>query len=196
MRVETTALLVLCFLFPPTITAVQLKAGSPESQLFDQITAETNADLKLGLIDSFTKQYPASKVLARIYLQAIEVYRQKGDRAKINEMGEKVLQLDDSNLNAMMLLARNYAIESKNLDRAIELAQRAVDQTVKLRGEPLPVGYTATQWKDYLRSNEDSAGQILDYVKAMKARSDSIAKASLSKASNTPPAAANDAPAR
>ena len=168
-------------LLTPTLSA-QVKAGSSESELFDKILSEPSPDNKLNLIASFEKQYPGSKILARVYLQAVDAYRQKGDRGKINEYGERVLQADETNVTAMMLLARNYAIESKNLARAIELAQRAQDQAVKLRELPPPAGYSAAQWKDYLKTNEDAAIQILEYVKAVKARQDSI---------DTPPSSAS-----
>lgn len=171
--IAIVASVLVCLLLGLTSSA-QVKAGSAENQLFDKITSERDPDDKLALIGSFEKQFPSSKILASVCLLAVDVYRQKGDRGKINEYAEKALQADDANVTAMMLLARNYAIEAKNLDRAIEVAQRAKDQTVKLRGEPLPFGYSAAQWKNYLRTSEDSAEQILEYVKAIKARQDRI----------------------
>jgi tetratricopeptide (TPR) repeat protein len=179
------AVVVIASCMFQVVFLAQVRAGSPESVSFDQISNETNLDRKLELIASFEKQYPTSKILPKVYLLAVDVYRQKGDRDKIIEFGEKAIQLDGSNITAMMLLARNYAIESKKLDRALELAQRAVDSAAKLRGEPLPIGYSETQWKDYLRSNENAAGQILEYVKAIKARMESISKAPASNALNT-----------
>jgi tetratricopeptide (TPR) repeat protein len=167
------ASILFSLLFSLTVSG-QVKAGSSESELFDKITSEPSPDNKLALIASFEKQYGSSRILPRVYLLAVDVYRQKGDRAKITEYGEKVLQADDTNVTAMMLLARNYAIEAKNLARALELAQRAHDQTAKLREGPLPFGYSAAQWNDYLKTNEDSATQILEYVKAVKARQDRI----------------------
>jgi hypothetical protein len=40
-------------------------------------------------------------------------YRQKDDRRKINEYGERVLKADDTNFSAMILLARTYAKDRK-----------------------------------------------------------------------------------
>jgi hypothetical protein len=175
------ASIFFCLLLDVT-TWAQVKAGSSENQLFDTISSEPAPDKKLELIASFEKQFPDSKILARVYLLATDVYRQKENRGKIIEYGEKALLADSSSVTAMMLLARNYAIEARSLDRAIELAQRAQDETLKLRGAPLPLGYSAAQWSDYLRTSEDSARQILDYVKAVKAHQDRIA---------TPPSSAS-----
>jgi hypothetical protein len=168
--------IVLILLYPLTLLVVktQVRAGTPEYRLFEQISAEMNPDTKIELITSFEKEFPQSKILARVYLMAVDVYRARQDRAKINEYGEKALQLDGSNITALMMLARNYAIEAKNLDRAVDLAQRAVDRMEVLRQEPLPSGYSPTQWKDYLRTNSDSAEQILQYVSAVRARAESV----------------------
>jgi hypothetical protein len=174
------------------VVLAQVRAGSPEDALFDKIARETNPESKLELVDSFEKQFPTSRILPRVYLAAVEVFRQTGIREKVNEFGEKALRLDGNNITAMMILARNYAIESKNVDRALELAQRALDTTAKMRSEPLPTGYSESQWKDYLRSNEDAAGQILEYVKAVKGRLDAIA-ATQSKGNASSPAASSDA---
>jgi tetratricopeptide (TPR) repeat protein len=156
------------------VSHAQVRAGSPELKLYEQIAAEMNVDTKLELIRSFETQFPASRIMGRVYLIAVEVYRAKQDRGKINEYGEKALQVDPENVTAMMLLARNYAIEAKNLDRAMELARKALERTEQLGKEPIPTAYSASQWKDYLRSNAESAQQILDYVSSMKRRSEDV----------------------
>jgi hypothetical protein len=74
----------------------------------------------------------------------------------------------------MMLIARNYAIEAKNLDRAIELAQKALDRVEQLRGDLPPTGYSAAQWAEYLKINSESARQILDYATSIKRRSQDL----------------------
>src|ERR1043165_4753974 len=101
------ASILSCLLFTLPASA-QVKAGSSESELFDKIASDPNPGNKLELIASFEKQFPGSRILPRVYLLAVDVYRQKGDRGKINEFGEKVLRADNSNVTAMMLLARNY----------------------------------------------------------------------------------------
>jgi hypothetical protein len=169
----------------PASSQPQVRAGSPELKLYEQIAAETNLDTKLELVSAFEKQFPTSKIMGRVYLIAVDIFRTKQDRSKINEYGEKALHVDQDNVTAMMLLARNYAIEAKNLDRAMELAQRALKRVEQLRNEPLPTGYSETQWNDYLRNNSESAQQILDYVSSMKRRSDDFKTSAAPKAAVT-----------
>ena len=181
MKLHVVIALILIYPLTLLVVKTQVRAGTPEHRLFEQISAEMNPDTKIELITSFEKEFPQSKILAKVYLMAVDVYRARQDRGKINEYGEKALQLDDTNITAMMLLARSYAIEAKNLDRAVNLAQRAVDHMETLRKGPLPAGYSATQWKDYLRTNSEAADQILSYVNAVTARAESVksSKASL-----------------
>ena len=174
MKLHVVIALILIYPLTLLVAKTQVRAGTPEHRLFEQISAEMNPDTKIGLITTFEKEFPQSKILAKVYLMAVDVYRARQDRVKINEYGEKALQLDDTNFTAMMLLARNYAIEAKNLDRAVDLARRAVDRMEVLRKEPLPSGYSDTQWKDYLRTNSESAEQILQYVSAVRARAESV----------------------
>jgi len=148
----------------------QVRAGSPEAKMFDQITAETSPETKLEMIGSFEKEFPQSKILSMVYLMAVDVYRAKQDRVKIAEFAEKALGADNTNVTAMMVLARNHAMDARNVDRAIELAQRAVDRMALLRTEQAPTGYTAAQWEEYVRTTEEAAKQILGYARAIKAR--------------------------
>src|SRR5262245_32466647 len=107
MRVTILHLWILSSLLIMETAWSQVRAGSPESRMFEQISSEANPEAKLELIESFGRQFPASKILDRVYLAAVEVYRGKGDREKIIEYGEKVLKLDEANVTALMLLARN-----------------------------------------------------------------------------------------
>jgi len=99
--------------------------------MFRRASEETNADSKMAALMEFEKQFPHSKVLPAVYLMVIDLYRQKDDRVKVIEYGEKVLTLDERNVTAMMVLARNYAMEKHNVDRAIALANQAIIQTQK-----------------------------------------------------------------
>jgi hypothetical protein len=160
--------IMLACLSPRFASAGQIIAGTAEDKMFQRITAETNPDAKLQTLMDFEKQFPQSKVLPDVFLMIIDLHRQKGDRLKVLEYGEKVLKLDARNVTAMMVLARNYAIEGNNVDRAVMLAEQAVDQIGKMKAEAVPTQYTAAQWKDYLQSTEAAAKSILDYAKSIR----------------------------
>jgi tetratricopeptide (TPR) repeat protein len=188
MKLNIVHLWIFSSLFIVVTAWSQVRAGSPESQLFDQLFSETNADTKLELVASFERQYPKSAILPRVYLAAIDVHRERGVRDKMIEYGEKVLALDQTNVTAMMVLARNYSMETSNLDRAVDLAQKAVEHMEAATNDPAPIGYSQDQWANYQRTTKESAKQILAYAKAMKARSEAINKPASTSAA-TPPGA-------
>lgn len=170
--------LVTLLLTPFLVAWGQVKAGTAEDKLLERIVAEGNPDTKLSLISSFEKEFPQSKILGRVYLMAVDVHRERKNTQGVYEYSEKALLLDDTDITAMMVLARSYAMEAKNLDRALDLAQRALNRLQLMRTtEGLPQGYSLNQWKDYLRSSEDSAEQILKYVNAVKTRSEIVRRA-------------------
>jgi hypothetical protein len=169
MRRIIVSTMLLCCL-PLHVRAAQIIAGTPEDSMFQRIVAETNAEAKLQALLEFEQTFPQSKVLPDIFLMIVDLYRQKSDRLKIIEYGEKVLKLDDRNVTAMMVLARNYAIDGKSLSRAVALAQQAVDQIGKMKAAAVPPQYTDAQWREYLQNTEAAARSILDYTTSIQGR--------------------------
>jgi hypothetical protein len=191
MKWSATVVLILLCSRTPGLEG-QVRAGSPEDRAFGRISAESNGDSKLALIAAFEKEFPQSKILGRVYLMAVDVFRERQDRAKINEYGEKALQADGANITALMLLARSYAMEGKNLDRAIELAKRAIARQKVLRTEPQPAGYSTAAWQDYMKTNEESAEQMLQYASAVKEHADVVRNAQAGAADNAAAAATQE----
>jgi len=158
MKTKVVATLVIVFILGIVSRAnAQLKAGTPEESAYRKLMAENNPDTKLTLIADYQKTFPDSKVLADIYLAAMQV-----------EFGEKVLTIDGENFTALITVSRTLSIEHKNPDHAIQCAEKAVTAVDKLRKQPAPPGQTDGQWKDYLKSLDDNARNILAYAKAMK----------------------------
>lgn len=164
--VATTAFVLVLAVGRPL--SAQLVAGSPEDKLYQQIQSEKNTDKKLQLLISFEKTFPQSPVLVDVAVEMMGIYQQKADSAKTIEYGEKTIKLDGENIAALMAVAREYAVQRKNLDRALSYAQKAVDAAVKQKSQPAPPSYSAEQWRQYVDSTETSARNILNYVKSVK----------------------------
>ena len=96
------------------------------------------------------------------------IYQQKNDQTKIIETGEKLIKVDAENLNGLLTLSRAYSLERKNLDRAVQYAQKAVDITARLKTQPPQNGYSDEQWKQYVESNEQLAKSYLSYARSLK----------------------------
>ena len=170
------ALLSLLCLVPQPAKGRQITAGSDEDKMFQTLSAETDSEVKLQHLMDYEKQFPQSKALTNIYLMAIDIYREKEDQDHIIEYGEKVLNLDQNNVTALMILSRNYAIQGRDIDRAIELAGRAVDVIGRMKTQPRPTSYTEARWKDYLQVTEAAAQSILEYTKMVKSHEEAVAQ--------------------
>src|SRR5262245_34307233 len=145
----------------------QLIAGSPEDAAYTKIVGENNADAKTTLLLDFEKQFPQSRVLPDIYVMLMTIYQQKNDTAKANDYGEKAIKIDAENVTALSDVSRNYSIERKNLDRAVQYAQKAIDVTAKMKTQPPPPNFTPDQWSGYLESTEQAAKSMLAYAKSL-----------------------------
>src|SRR5262245_50207928 len=136
-QMKTRVILTLCVVFVwglVSIASAQVKAGSPEDKAFQKIDAEQSPDGKVALLLDFEKQFPSSSALREAYLQLISLYQQKNDHAKVIEYGEKAIKLDPNNLTALLTVTHAYSLEGKSasLDKAIQYAQRSLDQVSKL----------------------------------------------------------------
>ena len=100
----------------------------------------------------------------------MQIYQDKNDQANIIEVGEKLLKIDGENLNALLTLSRLYSLERppKNIDRALQYAQKALDITMRLKSQPPQAGFTKEQWSAYLESTDQAAKSMLAYAKTVQ----------------------------
>jgi DNA repair ATPase RecN len=170
---KTKVVVTLCVVFVWGLISsanAQVIAGSPEDKAFQKIDAENNIDAKVGLLLDFEKQFPQSKSIREAYLQLVQIYQQKNDQGKVIEFGEKALKADPSNIEALLAVTRAYSLDGKNasLDRAIQYAQKAIDQLGKMKSQPAQQGKTDEQWKQYIDSNDQLAKTYLSYAQSLK----------------------------
>jgi tetratricopeptide (TPR) repeat protein len=171
MKTRVTTMLCVVFVFGLASTAhAQLIAGSPEDKAFTEIEHESNLDNKITLLLDYEKQFPQSKVLTPIYSMLEDAYQQKRDAAKVIEVGERALKYNPNDVDALVNVSYNLGIaQRKELDKAVTYAQRAIDAIAKLKNQPPPPGFSDEQvWKQHLAGREQTAHQILDYVKTLK----------------------------
>jgi tetratricopeptide (TPR) repeat protein len=167
-RKVTFVLWILIVLGTATAASAQvtLVAGSPEDRALTAAMAETNIDTKIKMLEDFEKQFPMSKALSDVYGLLMEAFRQKNDNAKITEVAERAIRFDPENYTALIAVSRNYAIEKKNLDKALQYAQKAVEVLAKRKTEQRYNEDAA--WKAYVDSVERNAAANLNFVKSVK----------------------------
>jgi len=139
---------------------------APDKQLFIQILAEDSLSEKLRLVNELAK-YAESDLRDDAYLIAMGIYQAQGDAAKIADYGERAIKANPEALEALVTLSRQYAIEGRNLNRAIQYARRAVKVADKRRGKDPPAGYDSNVWAQYLLQSKETAEQTIKYIQGL-----------------------------
>jgi hypothetical protein len=167
-RVVLTACVAVVFGLA-TFANAQLKAGSPEEAAYEKIEAEKNSDAKLALVLDFEKQFASAdkRVMANIFIMAMDIYSAKDNKPKIAEYGDKAIAKDPDNVSALLQVSRNYSTERTNLPKAVEYAEKAKTIIATMRKDPVPLGQTEEQYKAWLDANAASADQMASYAKML-----------------------------
>ena len=95
------------------------------------------------------------------------IYQTKGDAARTVDYGERAIKINSSALEALVVLSRQYAIERRNLNRAIQYARRAVELAGQGRGQEPPPGYQLNEWIQYLGQSKETATQTIKYIQGL-----------------------------
>jgi hypothetical protein len=167
-RVVLTACVAVVFGLA-TFANAQLKAGSPEEAAYEKIEAEKNSDAKLALVLDFEKNFATvnQKVMANIFLMAMDIYAEKDNKSKTAEYGDKAIAKDPENVSALLRVSRNYSTERTNLPKAVEYAEKAKGIIATMRKDPVPLGQTEDQYKAWLDANASAADQMASYAKML-----------------------------
>ena len=156
----------LCSLILFSLLTLQ-NSSPPDRQLFSRVLAAPSVQEKLILIDELVKKHPESDLRDDAYLIAMGIYQTKGDAARTVDYGERAIKINSSALEALVVLSRQYAIERRNLNRAIQYARRAVELAGQGRGQEPPPGYQLNEWIQYLGQSKETATQTIKYIQGL-----------------------------
>ncbi len=168
---KTNFLLIGCFVLLlafATSASAQLVAGSPEDRLYQQITSTDDPDQKMALCLDFEEQFGDSDVVVDIYNMLVAIHNQRNETDKVIEFGEKAIAMDADNVSALMAVARSYALQRKQLPKAVGYAERAVSAAERMGDETPPPQYSDEQWQEYVAATEAAARSILNYARSVR----------------------------
>jgi len=170
MRMRVCGFTVLLLAFAASASA-QIVAGSPEDNLFQQITAADSLARKVELGQQFEAEFPGSPtpVLVSVYTLLMNAYEQQQEYPSAVEYGEKIVAKDPENVNAYMALCRYLSVNLRDdLSKAVEYGERAVSLAEGLKDREPPSNYTPEQWEAYTRDTENYAQSILSYARTIR----------------------------
>ena len=144
--------------------------SAKEGEAVQAVLSATNPDQKIAAVDSLLSKYKDTEFKAIVLEMAGEAYQQKGDSANAIVYGNRALDADPKNFQAMLLVAGQLAQITKKFDldkdekvkRAKKLADDAI-ATVNATAKPNPK-LTDEQWagiqKDLVAQAHETLGVL------------------------------------
>jgi len=156
--------MLMCILF--AVLLVQ-SADQTEPELFNRLLKEQDQTNKIRLIEDFSEKYPRSILLDEAFTLAMSIFVERGDTAGVLAYGERAIRANSDAIDALVNLSRQYAVEGRNLKRALEYARRAIEVVGRDMNKAPPSGYRVAEWKRYLEEMKATAEGTVKYIEMM-----------------------------
>jgi len=159
------SLSLLSVLFLGVVNAQVPIAPDPETEGLRAASRETDPLIRIQKLLEFEKNFPNSKLLPAVYESLLGLLHQRTDYLRIEEVGERALRMIPDNTMILMFVSRNYGLQKKNLDRAVQYAQRA-DELLELQKGEQPY-HDDPKWKAYIDSVSIAARANMLWIKSL-----------------------------
>ena len=140
--------------------------STEESLLYSRVGKATTPDAKIAVLQDWEKKNPKSPVIGTVYEMLMVEYGKKRDSNRVVQYGEKALEIDPENLQALTTVAHEYALQGQSLERAAAYAKRA-KATVEKKKTAAPPGVSKGDWTAYLNRISASADGTLEYLRSI-----------------------------
>ena len=138
-----------------------------EAELFNRLLKEQSEVKKISLIEEFSGKHPKSSLLDEALSLAMSIFVERGDTARVLMYGERTLKANPYSIEALVNLSRQYAVEGRNLKKALEFARRAIQVVGADKNKAPPIGYSIAEWKHYLEQMKATAEGTVRYIEMM-----------------------------
>ncbi len=169
---KATRILILAFAVAlPVLGSAQasritIGAGTSEDKALQAISAETDAQKRLGMLEQFNKDFADNKnAVAYGYWQMLQAYQSLGDNAKAVDAGDKAIQLVPGNLEilgSLVGVTQTAGMNAKTVEYAAQ-GGRAFNGIAK---KPKPSDVTAEQWAAEMEQEQNQYRQSYEYLEA------------------------------
>ena len=134
---------------------------------FQLLPHVTDPKKRIQYLDAFSKGYPDTPNGPQLNFQYFMAYEMAGDAAKADDYGEKAIAADPNNVEALNLVAYDYALARRiNLDKAAAYAKRVLTLAPARKK---PDGVSDDQFKAQQNSQLGMAHFVVGYTNLLKA---------------------------
>jgi uncharacterized protein HemY len=161
-----TALMTVLLLAGTAFAQPKVKSEK-EAQAIQAIQAAADPDARIAAVENLLTKFADTEFKAIALMIATDAAQQKGDFEKLVVYGERTLEADPKNFQAMLMLASGLAQRTREHDldreeklgRAEKLANQAVE-AIKGATKPNPQ-LTEEQWEQGKKMVEANANEVL-----------------------------------
>jgi tetratricopeptide (TPR) repeat protein len=132
-----------------------------EYAFFQLLPRVPDAKKRISYLDAFMKAYPDTKNVAQVNLQYLIAYKMANEPAKADEYGEKAIAADPNNVEALNLVADDYATRRTNLNTASDYAKKVLTLVPAMKK---PEGMSDDQFKASKDTQLGLAHLTLGYI--------------------------------
>lgn len=142
---------------------VAVPVGTPEDTALNEIYNENDPAAKIALLDKFMAEYGRGDMALLGYQLYVSTYQAAKNPDKVIEYGEKVLELDPTDLGTAVTLV-HAAQEKGDVNKMFDYGEKAGAIVRNFKAEPAPEGKTAAEWDQLKAMTLRDAEGDLNYV--------------------------------
>lgn len=159
-------LLFVCATGFGQVTRIIIAAGTPEDKQLQVISAESDAQKRIGLLDQFLKEYAGNKEAeAYGHWQLLQAYQSVGENEKALAEGQKAYELAPGNLEILGSIC-SVADSLKDYAALVDAAAKGGAAYNGIAAAPKPAEISAEDWATRVAQEQAGNKQSYEYLEA------------------------------
>ncbi|HMF91424.1 MAG TPA: hypothetical protein VKL40_12335 [Candidatus Angelobacter sp.] len=148
------------------IATVSIAAGTPEDKDLQAVSAETDPQKRVAMLQDFLQKYSANPQ-AVVYgqWQLAQQYQELGDTAKALDYGRKAVAGQPNNLDILVFVA-GAAQKAHATDVIMDCAEKGGRAFNGIANQPRPEGMDADSFAAHVKQDQDAVRDRYEYLEA------------------------------
>jgi len=163
-RVILILFLLLSFGLQAQVKTIVIAAGTPEDKALQAITAESNAQKRITMLQQFVTDYAGNADLAAYgNWQLAQAFQAEGDNNKALAFGEKAVAGAPGSLDILVSVC-GIADAAKEYEKVVEFASLGGTTYNSIASQSKPASTSPEDWANEIARQQASAKQSYDYL--------------------------------
>jgi len=148
------------------VTHISIAAGTDEDKDLQVISAETDTQKKIVLLQKFIQDYASNNAAAAYgYWQMLQAYQTGGENEKALAAGEKAAELAPGNMDILVSVC-GVAGTQQDYEAVVEYASKGGVAFRGIATQPKPADVSAEEWANRIGQDQAAAKSSYEYLEA------------------------------